>query len=307
MKTIGADYNAMTEAGHVRLTLPCSQEDIRRLGLGAGDWAWLSDTEVVVGAQLALDDRYGLVGLPDWDTLVHLDDDDDRDPARIQAELRDLLEQPARSTDEEWRIFQLLTLFEAFAVPEARSARRPGYFAFRRAGTLLLLGKPDLALVEIEEARRADPGKPNDDRLFLEILRRTHLDRATREALRFAEDQNVSAAVLAECVNVLATHADDLADDQFRPVAAQVLGWADRFDRAADREQVRAVLLAQLQFNRWAILLRLGRIEETRRALDLARASNPQLAEIEQATRLTAYDQTARELIARVRSRPVAA
>ena len=48
MKTISADFNAMTEAGHVRLTLPCSQEGIISLGLRPGDWAWLSDTEVMV-------------------------------------------------------------------------------------------------------------------------------------------------------------------------------------------------------------------------------------------------------------------
>ena len=49
MKTISADFNAMTEAGHVRLTLPCSQEGIVKLGLRTGDWAWLSDSEVMVG------------------------------------------------------------------------------------------------------------------------------------------------------------------------------------------------------------------------------------------------------------------
>ena len=76
MKTIYADYNAVTEAGYVCLTTRGSQEDILRLGLGPGDWAWLSDTEVMVVAQLAIDDRYGLVGVPDWETLVHLDDQD---------------------------------------------------------------------------------------------------------------------------------------------------------------------------------------------------------------------------------------
>ena len=48
MRLISADFNAMTEAGHVRLTLPCSREDILRMGLGPGDWAWLSDGEVLV-------------------------------------------------------------------------------------------------------------------------------------------------------------------------------------------------------------------------------------------------------------------
>ena len=48
MKTILADYNAMTEAGHVCLTTHAAQEGIVRPGLGPGDWAWLSDTEVMV-------------------------------------------------------------------------------------------------------------------------------------------------------------------------------------------------------------------------------------------------------------------
>ncbi len=76
MNTIFADYNAMTESGHVRLTCHGSEDDIRSRSLRPGDWAWLSDTEVVVGARLAIDDYYGLVGIPDWDTLIPLDEDD---------------------------------------------------------------------------------------------------------------------------------------------------------------------------------------------------------------------------------------
>jgi hypothetical protein len=76
MRTISADFSAMTESGHVRLELPCSRIDIEREHLAIGDWAWLSDGEVVVWAQLAHDDRYGIVGVPDWDTLVHLDEEE---------------------------------------------------------------------------------------------------------------------------------------------------------------------------------------------------------------------------------------
>jgi hypothetical protein len=75
MKTIYADYNAATEDGHVCLTTRGSQEDLERAGVGPGDWVWLSDSEVVVGARLQMDDRYGLVGVPDWDTIAHLDDE----------------------------------------------------------------------------------------------------------------------------------------------------------------------------------------------------------------------------------------
>lgn len=63
----------MTKAGHVRMALPCSDEGIQELGVRPGDWVWLSDTEVVVGAKLAVDDRYELVAIPDWETVAHLD------------------------------------------------------------------------------------------------------------------------------------------------------------------------------------------------------------------------------------------
>jgi hypothetical protein len=53
--------------------------------------AWLSDSEVMVGAQLAIDDRYGLVGVPDWDTIIHFDDEGATDVHRIGAELTPLL------------------------------------------------------------------------------------------------------------------------------------------------------------------------------------------------------------------------
>jgi hypothetical protein len=307
MKTIFADYNATTEAGHLCLTTRGSQDDIQRRDLHAGDWAWLSDSEVIVGARLAIDPRYGLIGVPDWQTIVHLDDEESQDFEKVRTALQELLAQPRPTLDDEWRVFQLLTIFEVLAPPAAASAVRPGYFAFRRAGTLLCLGKPELALLEIEESRRINPGNPNDDRLYLEILRRVDLTRARLEAETLAAKPGISAGVLAECVNVLATHADDLPEDQFPPVARRILEWVDRFQGAPGREGVRAFPHAQLLFNQGVTLLRLGRIAEARRTLDLARATDPVLPEIEEASRLTSYDQRAREIATRVRSRQIAA
>lgn len=99
MNTIFADYNAMTEAGHVRLTCRGSEEDIRSRSLRPGDWVWLSDTEVVIAAQLAMDDYYGLVGIPDWDTLIHLDEDDVQDINAVETELERLRQRPRLSRD----------------------------------------------------------------------------------------------------------------------------------------------------------------------------------------------------------------
>ena len=113
----------MTEAGHVCPDAR-SQEDILRLGLRPGDWAWLSDTEVMVGAQLAIDDRYGLVGVPDWDTLVHLDDEGADDFERIKAELNPLLTKEPPSSEDEPRILELLTQLEHAAPPHFGDAAR---------------------------------------------------------------------------------------------------------------------------------------------------------------------------------------
>ena len=55
MKTIFADFNAMTEAEQVCLTTRGSQKDIGERGIQVGDRVWLSDGELLVGAQVAID------------------------------------------------------------------------------------------------------------------------------------------------------------------------------------------------------------------------------------------------------------
>ena len=154
-----------------------------------------------------------------------------RTSTRFEIELRRLLDKTGRSPDEEARVLQLVTLFETFAPPAAKAAVRPGYFPSQRADSLLVLGKPELALLEIEEARRAEPN-PDNDHLFLEILRRVDLTRAVREAEALAVTSHIRADVLAECINVLATHADNLPDDQFEPVGRRILDWSEQFERA---------------------------------------------------------------------------
>jgi hypothetical protein len=307
MKTMFADFNAMTEAGHVSLATRGSQADIERTGARPGDWAWLSDGELIFGAQLAIEDRYGLVGVLDWDTLVHLDDDDSQDYEKVRSELEYHFRSLDLVLERSQRIFQLVTISEFVAPPLVKAALPPGFFSSRRAQMLAILNKPGLALLEIEEARRLNPGHPNDDSVFVEVLRRIDLPRATREAEALATSPTAPADVLSECINVLATYADSLLNDQFEEVAERVLAWADRFDQAPGRERVSAATLALLQFNRGMILLRLGRHEAARDALALARAVDPVLSEIDEASGLTIYDQHARDLAARVRARPSAA
>ena len=70
MTTIYADFNALTEDRSIRLTTRGSWDDIGRFGVRPGDWVRLSDGEMQVTARVAEDPRYGLVGIPSWETLV---------------------------------------------------------------------------------------------------------------------------------------------------------------------------------------------------------------------------------------------
>ena len=307
MKTIFADFNAITETERVCLTTRGSHEDLQRLGIHVGEWVWLSDGELVVGAEVGEDSRYGVVGIPDWRTLVHLDEVQKQDFPRVRDELFRLTQVPNLSSSDQWRLFQLLTVYESIAPPDALRQGRPGFFSFRRAATLLLLGQLPLAQVEIDEARRLDPGNANDDTLYLEILRRSDLPRAVREAHAMTADSNLTAGLLAECIHVLATHADMLDDGPFQAAADEILNLASQFDRAPGRDQVRAADLALVQFNRWLILLRLGQTGEAQRSLALAHTTNPTHPEIGQAKDWTAYNQPAREIAARIYGRPLAA
>ncbi len=209
----------------------------RGSGLEPGDWAWLSDGEVIVGAQLAIDDRYGLVGVPDWDTIVHLDEEGADDFDRVRDELKPLLTKEPPSIEDEPRILQLLTQLEHSAPPHLREAV-PGMLVFRRALALRTHGKLGLALLEMEEARRARPDDPEVVFVYLDLLRLEDLPSAVVEAETIAGLPSVPALVLSACINILATQAEQASDDQFEPVAERVLALCHRFDQAPDLDQV---------------------------------------------------------------------
>ena len=236
MKLISADFNAMTEAGHVRLTLPCSQEDIaprrcstRRLGLA-------QRRRIGRRRQLAIDDRYGLVGVPDWDTLVHLDDEGADDFDRVRAELNPLMTKEPSSDEDEPRIFQLLTQMENVAPPNFGDTSR-AFFHFRRALALRNMRKLGLALLEMKVARRARPDDPQFVFVYLDLLRLEDFPAAVAEAETITESPGVPALVLSACINILATQAEQMSVNQFESTAERVLALCRRFDQAPDLDQ----------------------------------------------------------------------
>ena len=303
MKTMFADFNAMTESDGIRLTTRGSQAAIQRDEVQLGDRVWLTDGELVVGALVAEDAYYGVVGEPDWDTLVHLDDDEAQDVHKVLDGLQTSLRGTRGTADDEARVFELLTQFDHVAPPLLRD-QRPGYLAFRRAAALLAMNKPELGLIEIREARAIRPDDPAQDFLYLSLLRRVAPDRAVEEARRFARDEGTAAIVLASAINILADQAEALDETGFAPEARRILDLCDRFDRAPGRSEIAASHLALVHFNRGMLLLRLDQRDQARAAIDLAHAIEPSDPDIVAAGRLGIDDPKAREIASRVRSKP---
>jgi tetratricopeptide (TPR) repeat protein len=301
MKCISADFNAMTEGGHVRLTLPCSRDDIEQEHLGTGDWGWLSDGELVVGAQLAIDDRYGLVGVPDWDTLVHLDEEGANDFSRVAATLNQLMTKDPPSEADEPRILQLLTQYEHVAPAQPYNALQET-FALRRALALRQMGKLGLALLEAAEARNAQPHDPEVGFVYLDLLRLQDLPSAVREVETIGSSPDVPSLLLSACINILAAQAEQADHEQFESIAPRVLDWCHRLDQAVDRDQVGQSLLALSDFNRGLVLLRKGQISQARRAFERAQTIYPEGLLLDEVGSLQTYDHHAREVARRVRT-----
>jgi tetratricopeptide (TPR) repeat protein len=306
MKTIFADFNALTESEHVRLGSRASQDDIRRSGVRPGDWTWLSDGELQVGARLAEDPVYGLVGVPAWETMVHLQDEEGRDFGALFTELRSLSERSRNSADES-HLLQLIARLEATVPDNVRGRIEPGYFDFRRANALLELGRTELAFQAAEEALRAQPARDSYVFFYLEMLRRLDLDRALEEASRRADDPRSSATVIGACINILATHADRLAIPERSSACLGVLEWGSRFEQAPSRERVRASILSQVDVNVGLALLQLGRVSEAQLRFQEAHAADPRNPAMTEILALDTYDERARSIASRIRERALAA
>jgi tetratricopeptide (TPR) repeat protein len=299
MKTIFADYNAATESGDLCLNFSASQKDIAVAQLRPGDWAWLSDGEVIVGAQLAIDDRYGMVGVPDWDTLVHLDEEG-ADYDHVTAELNPLLTKEPHSIQDEPRILRLITQFERVAPPQIRDAYQ-GMFAFRRALALRQMNKLGLALLEMKEARGVQPDDPNFVFIYLDLLRHEDISSAVEQVEVIARSTTLPALVLSACINILATHAEQTPNDQFESIADRVFVLCRRFDEAPDLDRVENSLVALSYFNRGMVHLRAGQISQARQAFESAQRIHPLGPMLDQLASLQTYDQNAREVARSVR------
>jgi hypothetical protein len=306
LRTIFADFNAMTESDGVRLTTRGSQDDMRRLGVRVGDWVWLTDGELIVGARAADDPVDGTVAVPAWDTLVHLDDDGAKDLDRVWAELLPLLERRGLFKGGAARLFQLLTILEA--ITPASVLAFPNDLTLRRAGALYMMRRPELALIEIEDARRG--GVDLFDRflpLYLDILRKTDLVRAREEVDALAETRPAPAMLLASCIAVLASVMAKREGERIEPIAERILDLGGRFEAAPGREQVPASTLARVLFHRGFAEMGLGRVEDAHRSLELAYLIDPAVPAFRDARGLDTLGPPAWLIAEQVMEEPIAA
>jgi hypothetical protein len=303
MQTIDVDFHALTEEESIWLGTPWSLKSIEQASLKPGDWTWLTDGEMQVGARIAEDAVYWLVGVPAWDTLVYLDDELDRGFEQLWIDLQSLLQSQDQSPEREGRVLQLLTLFENKAPEAVKRIPFAGYVNLRRALALLDLGYPGLALIAARDAVAADPDYSSAVFVYLDLLRRTDSTGALREVEDQLNRPRLTAEVLAACINILSDHADRLVGEDFVARCRRILDLCQRFESAPDRDRILAATRALVCFDQGLAHLGLGESSEAHACFQAAGHSYPTEPAIHEALGLSVYDTEARQIAARVRER----
>ena len=167
---------------------------------------------------------------------------------------------------------------------------------FRRALALRNMGKSGLALLEMKEARHIHPDDQEVAFVYLDLLRLEDMTSAVVTAEKITESPRVPALVLSACINILATHAEQMPDDQFEPIAKRVLILCERFDQAPDLDQAGHSLEALSHFNRGIVHLRAGRITQARQAFERAHELYPVGPMLDQLAGLQTYDHHAHDV-----------
>ncbi len=184
MRTIFADFNALTDAEHVRLTTRGSLDDIPKNSVQPGEWIWLSDGEL----QGWREDRRGSHLSTSWHSRLGNPGPSSRcGGSRFWWSLFGAGAFIRETAHAGMRLHYTSydhVCVETKASDDARNVIGPGFFDFRRAAALLELGRLELALLAVEEALKAQPAKDAYVYFCLELLKRIDLDRALSEAHR---------------------------------------------------------------------------------------------------------------------------
>ena len=113
--------------------------------------------------------------------------------------------------------------------------------------------------------------------------------------------------VLAVAIGILAERAEKFPKEQFQTEAARLIALSERFEKVSSDRDRTSDFLSLVYFNLGMIRLKLGNIDEAHRALERASQIKPFDEMFIEATQLDAYDDRAREIAVRVRSRSLVA
>ena len=306
MNVIPVDYNAATPAGSLRLDFEDTQQALAAIHAHAGDWVWVSDREVLVGAQLETDPEYGLVAVPRWRTIVHLDDYREFDYPSLVRQLGQVLDYDRWNSHKATEVFRLIIVFNQIVPAHVQQERDvpTGEIFSVAANALKILGELPLALTLFNLALSERPHDPYLHLVYLIHLCVVNPVRAEEEAWSRLKDRETHAAILAGCISILSSTADQLTDADFAMAAPAILNSIDRFNHAPGRDRIRPAVLALVRVHHGLILLRLNRPTEAHAAFDQAYEINPNEPRFDAARHLTTFDDSARDLAARFRSNP---
>jgi len=265
---IEVDLNARTPDDRVRLNTRGAQRSLRDQAVKPGDWLWLRDGTIRVGAQIeGVGDQ--LLARPAWETLEEEIWPDSVSPNPVQVQemfqhFRHLLAQ----TPKNYRaILKLLTTVERYA-PDR------GHIAYLRSRALGALGHPRLALSALGEAMGREPDRPAFVHQYFVLLSEIDRARAFEEAGRIGNLIS-SVLVVAAFAHVVNAFVRTLGPGKTERIDRQLLERTETFKSAPDAEKAPSSAVAMIHLARGYAHIRLGQKELGIREFGMAVAAKP--------------------------------
>ncbi len=282
MRVVEADFNARTADDRVRLTTRCSQKSLDRLRVDVGDWVWLTDGEIRVGARI--ESKNGeAVARPAWETLEHLVSDSTGAPPPevVEAGLRRLRRAFAADERDYRDVLRVLP-----AVQEHLPG--PGRADYLRSRAAQAFGHPELALLAADEALAKEPGKPFLAHHRLMLLKEVDLERAVEEVETLAEQAPLPAILASACAGVLHDHRVTLHGEEAKEVDRSLLRLTYSLDEDSSEPTPSSVLVG-LHVVRGYSFSHLGQREAALAEFSEAIEADPLSAEARTARGVEAY------------------
>jgi tetratricopeptide (TPR) repeat protein len=263
---IWADFNSRTEDDRVSLETRGSRESLAKTPVSPGEWVWLSDGDIRVGAQVEQRDGH-LYARPVWETMEDVVPPGDPRLNEIPAEeaLKALEKSRTREGFPADVVFRLAPYLP----------RKHGYLDFLRSRAARSLGYTALALAAIEDALTAVPSDGSYFHHRVRLLRDLDIEKAVQAIEPVLKGQRSDVLAIVACVEVLG----DLArteTDEARSIShdSDILRVTSALTPASFAGLPNSVR-AQVHLARGFAYSHLGNRPEARRELDEARALNP--------------------------------